>query len=123
MKFWKIPYWQLLVLPLLCYSLGFTSNKVVKAFNHNQMPVLWYGDCTKDINEEILAPTHQCMTKSTHLNFLADWIDIKVGFESLGDVLLDLFDMTFSPFLFTWVILMVKDSQKGSGGAAQKGVS
>lgn len=39
----------------------------------------------------LLYDTIHCqMTKDTHLNFLADWIDTDDGIESIGDVLIDL---------------------------------
>jgi hypothetical protein len=48
-----------------------------------------------------LDDTHVLMTKKTHLNFLADWIDLRSATYSLGDLLMDLSDWSMK---YSWPI-------------------
>ena len=49
-----------------------------------------------------LGDTHVLMTSKTHLNFLADWIDLKSVTYSLGDLAIDAGDwgLKYCPFLW-----------------------
>lgn len=78
-------------------------NKIVMAFNGNQMPVLIPGGvCPENIGD-----LHSCMTSATHLKFLADWINVHYGIMSIGDLFIGLGDITFLPGLIIWAVLMI----------------
>jgi hypothetical protein len=101
----KIPYWPLLVGPILSFGIGFTLNAIVIAANHGSMPVLVPGGCEPGMISEI----HSCMTRTSHLKFLADWILVRgIGIASPGDFLELLFDATFMPALYMWMALVIR---------------
>ena len=54
-----------------------------------------------------LDDTHVLMTKNTHLNFLADWIDFKTATYSPGDELIDLgeFGLKYAPIIWITVVI------------------
>jgi hypothetical protein len=56
---------------------------------------------------DYLDDTHVIMTSKTHLNFLADWIDLKEATYSIGDFLLMLGEWlgAFAPFLFAFDVI------------------
>ena len=51
---------------------------------------------------------HCLMTPQTHLNFLADWIDLHDAIYSPGDMLLELGDFLFSYAPLVWAFCMVQ---------------
>ncbi len=105
----RVPYWPLLLGPTAAYGLGALLNFLALAANGGQMPVLFPGGCANGFGDDII---HACMTSSSHLKFLADWIIINhLGAFSPGDLLLMLQEVTFRPALFAWVVLVVKDHQ------------
>jgi hypothetical protein len=69
--------------------------KVVDFTGHDQLPM-------DDQGHLMLDDTHCVMTSKTHLNFLADWIDMKQDIESPGDILLELGDWTWTFCPFIW---------------------
>lgn len=101
----RIPYWQLLISPASLFALGFLLNAVVVALNGGQMPVLFPGGCGNMSADDI----HGCMTHTTHLKFLADWILLRgIGIASPGDFLEWAGQMTFMPALVAWIVLIIK---------------
>ena len=105
----KIPYAYLLVGPTLLYALGFFLNKIVIAANGGIMPVLINGCSAERFSERDFI--HACMTHTTHLKFLSDWIITNHGTAvySPGDYLLSLYDYVFVLALILWAALMIKD--------------
>lgn len=58
-------------------------------------------------DDGFLDDTHCVMTSDTHLNFLADWIDLHYATYSPGDLLLELGSqgMIYSPFIWAFVVI------------------
>jgi hypothetical protein len=77
--------WLILV-PAAMFALGITMNCAVMAANHSLMPVLAPAEVCDAILH--LDGAHICMTQSTHLKFLADWISLgNTSIDSPGDLL------------------------------------
>jgi Family of unknown function (DUF5317) len=108
MRLPRIPHWPLLLGPAALFALGFVLNAFVMGINGGQMPVLIPGGgCPINPDADFL---HSCMTASTHLKILADWIVIKgIGIASPGDFGEWACDAAFWPALTAWVALVVKD--------------
>ena len=129
----KTALW-IVLLPLLCFYTGGLSNQLVLAKNHDRFPVMWNSykaihlaqemekashsedpdvaaqasfDLEELAEEGYLDDTHVLMTNKTHLNFLADWIDLHTATYSPGDILLDLGDkgMAYSPWIWAVVVI------------------
>jgi hypothetical protein len=108
----KTALW-IVAVPLLFIYLGAAANQAVLVANHDRFPVMWnsykavhyelaiehaiekdpedvqaHFDLVALRTEGYLDDTHVLMTTNTHLNFLADWIDLKDATYSIGDVLL-----------------------------------
>lgn len=107
----KLPYWYLLIVPLLCYGLGAAMNVTALAANHQQMPVyearceeravIWLSE-----NDAL----HACFTPATRLRFLCDWIYVPgTGVASPGDCLVWLYENLATPAAYLWVVLMVME--------------
>jgi hypothetical protein len=120
----------ILAVPFLFTLLGSASNKLVIATNHDKFPVMvndaklfeYQHKLTEEAQsddedlaehaavklEELehgyLDDTHVIMTKSTHLNFLADIFDLRDGIYSIGDFLIMLGEWlgSFSIYLFVF---------------------
>lgn len=107
----KIPYAGLLLGPITLFAIGFTLNALVMAANHAQMPVLMLGgNCSLIEAEDII---HSCMTASTRLKFLADWIVIRhSGIWSIGDFFELACEVTLWPSLILWAGFIIKDYTK-----------
>jgi hypothetical protein len=127
----KTALWIVLV-PALIFGVGVASNQAVLVANHDRFPVMWNSykaasyalsiekeaaDAEDSGNEDArvqaafdlealhdgyLDDTHVLMTSKTHLNFLADWIDLKSATYSLGDLAIDAGDwgLKYCPFLW-----------------------
>jgi hypothetical protein len=107
----KIKYWPLLLGPTLLYFFGAFLNVIAISANHGQMPVLT-PDCRMltSMAEERTDFIHTCMTSSTHLKFLCDWIVLNgVGVFSIGDGFLLLGDSLYSYGLIVWAALVILD--------------
>lgn len=106
----KIPYWTLAVVPAAAFILGFTMNAVVMAANGGQMPVLFNACSVDAIGEGTVGAIHSCMTATTHLKFLADWIAVRgLGIASPGDFLEWFGAATFTPFMTAAIALALND--------------
>ena len=122
-------------IPLLLLFTGIASNQAVLYANHDRFPVMVSeaklfeyqhrlvkvvdGDGDEDADpdeaqvklEELqhgfLDEVHCVMDSTTHLNFLADWIDLHDGTYSPGDVLQDLGEylLGFSPLVWGVVVI------------------
>ena len=129
----KTALW-IVLLPLLCFYLGVTSNQLVLSKNNNRFPVMWNSYKVLHYAQEIekathsedpdvaaqakfdlkalteggyIDDTHVIMTNKTHLNFLADWIDLHTATYSPGDILIELGDksMAYSPWI--WAVVAI----------------
>jgi hypothetical protein len=105
MRLLKVPYWYLLAVPVMLFVSGFFMNKIAMASNGGAMPVLIYKCSADDMEGD---RRHICMTHDTHVKILCDWINVQGGIESLGDILLDGSEYTFWPFVFGWLVLIIK---------------
>lgn len=127
----------ILALPLVLTLLGAASNQAVIAANHDRFPVLMnvrklreereaeekkeavianivgkvlgveIQPPAPDPNDDMLDNVHCVMSKDTHLNFLADWIDLGDATYSPGDLLLmaaDYIQPLAFPFWFAIVL-------------------
>lgn len=124
----RVPYWYLLVLPFVSEYFGAALNQLALVVNNNQMPVdfprsMWGDVCADPTNlaafDDLI---HSCMTPSTHLKFLCDWIVIgnpKPDFiMSPGDIFMLLAEAAVPFTIYLWMVLMVKDYRKAR--AAEK---
>lgn len=127
-KFLRKTSLYLLAVPVLAFFLGAGSNQLVLNANGDTFPVrisqaklevLEHGDTvvledgTKMVGDVMvltdgkimLDPVHCVMTSKTHLNFLADVIDVG-SIESFGDLLLDFgsWTWTFAPYVWLFVV-------------------
>ena len=129
LKFLRKTALWVVALPLLCFFLGAALNQAVLVANHDKFPVMWNDakvnlyrlEATKaaeDGNEQAeialallehgyLDDTHCLMTKDTHLNFLADWIDMKSATYSPGDLVLELGEsgLIYAPFIWATIVI------------------
>jgi hypothetical protein len=118
-RFLAITRIWILAIPFLLSFAGAASNQLVLAVNHDKFPVMFNQYKTVQyemeleikiaeelhvknfhaaINDQLalgalqhgyLDETHVLMTDKTHLNFLADWIDLHSAIYSPGDLLLE----------------------------------
>ena len=117
----------ILALPLLLIFIGAAMNQAVIAANHDKFPVMlnehraakfiqnhkecFLGLVCVDVqasDDGMLDEVHCLMTPSTHLNFLADWIDLHHGMYSPGDLLLMLGDYLLDYAPLVWALLMIQ---------------
>lgn len=58
------------------------------------------------VGEGLIDSVHCVMSDKTHLNFLADWIDLKEAIYSPGDLCRMLGSYTWNYAAFLWAVLM-----------------
>ena len=128
MKF-KFPYWYLLVIPILLYSLGVVSNQVVLIANHGKFPVLLNEAkltkfcpspdeidpkyrkiaCASDgSGGKYIDLTHVVMDDTSRLKLLSDVIDLHSEIVSIGDVLIFLGDFLGGILPVMWLGLILR---------------
>lgn len=118
----------ILLLPLAIGYLGAASNQAVLWANHDKFPVrlnafkqaVFHADIANAdmpseiksviIADELIDPIHCVMSDSTHLNFLADWIDLHSEIDSPGDLMLDLGDWAWGYAPMVWGLLFCVDA-------------
>lgn len=92
-RFLAITRIWILAIPFLLVLLGAGSNQLVLAANHDKFPVMAnerkVAQMSPDAYGIIDDDAHCVMTSETHLNFLADWIDLKSAIYSPGDLILE----------------------------------
>lgn len=138
MHFLRLTRLWILLLPIAFTFTGAASNQLVLAANHDKFPVMVNERKLREFEQhdrqdqnviqalgslvgiDIQAPpvnddgmlddVHCVMTSATHLNFLADWIDLPEATYSPGDLLLELGDwsMNYAPLL--WGFLLCSDA-------------
>lgn len=142
LKFLSFARLWILAIPLALNFTGALSNQLVIAANHDTFPVMVNARLLKKLEERSQKPdifqslgsligldikpqeqepfdgmlddVHCVMTDSTHLNFLADWIDLKDAIYSPGDMLLMLGDY-LSAFAFpAWFALVLMDYRRAA---------
>jgi len=123
----------ILAFPLLLIFTGAAMNQAVIAANHDKFPVMlnehraakfiqnhkecFLGLVCVDVpasDDGMLDEVHCLMTPSTHLNFLADWIDLHHGMYSPGDLLLMLGDYLLDYAPLVWALLMIQLALTGN---------
>lgn len=103
----KIPYWQLIFIPAVLFTIGFCMNSLAVVSNHGQMVVHMPGGCAKgDFDKDRV---HACMLEDSHLKILSDWILFDEGVYSPGDGFIEAANYSYLPFLYMWVALILKD--------------
>lgn len=134
----KTALWIVLI-PALVFGTGVASNQAVLVANHDRFPTMWNSykaaslalaiekAAKSDDPDEAeqaafdlealhdygyLDDTHVLMNSKTHLNFLADWIDLKSATYSIGDFLIDAgeWGMTYAPIV--WITVAVQRLRK-----------
>ena len=116
----------ILALPLLLIFVGAASNQAVLWANHDKFPVrlnafkiavIQYRIDNTDLppvikagieTDSMMDPVHCVMSDKTHLNLLADWIDLKDAIYSPGDLLLMLGDWLFDYAPLVWALCMLQ---------------
>lgn len=114
----RIPYWYLIVVPVLLLVLGAVSNQLVLIANGGRFPVLlnpaqivfFMQDSGKVVNGiSYLDEVHTVMRHEDHLKFLADIINLgHAGVLSIGDLFIELgqFLWDFGPVM--WLGLAIR---------------
>ena len=116
----------ILALPILIAFLGAASNQAVLWANHDKFPVRLNAYKTAVVQyavdqaripapikagikaDGLMDPVHCIMTDQTHLNLLADWIDLKDAIYSPGDLLFMLGDWLFDYAPLVWAFCMIQ---------------
>lgn len=88
--------------------LGSALNRLVVAANGGFMPVLIPGGCPTA--DGILDAIHSCLTPTSHLKILTDWLVYRNEISSIGDWFLDAGYFLNMPFLFAWIACATKDT-------------
>jgi hypothetical protein len=125
----KTSLWILLI-PVALQITGAASNQAVLIANGDRFPVMVNAAKLEEMQEEkaaesaerehslpfawqstepdgMLDDVHCVMTNETHLNALADIIDLHDGMYSIGDLMLILGEwlMTFAPFVWGYAVI------------------
>lgn len=118
-KFLRKTALYILAIPTLFIVLGAASNQAVIIANHDTFPVLVNEYKVKSLETITLTDgtvlidsTHCVMTRSTHLNFLADVFDFKDGIYSVGDLSLELGEWLWAFAPFVWAFAAVQKLRK-----------
>lgn len=137
-KLLTFAYLWILALPLFLGFAGAASNQLVLAANHDKFPVMVNARKLREFEQAqeqpvraiehlfgvddppqaqndpdgMLDDVHCVMTKDTHLNFLADWIDLKDATYSPGDLLLEAGDYTGQYSFWVWFALILAEIKR-----------
>lgn len=117
----------ILIAPTVLWITGASMNQAVLIANGGKFPVIVNDKLANETQTEGLFggkvdnPFHvdedgymddelHCrMTAETHLNWLADYINLRTGIYSPGDMLLELSEFLAAYSLLVWVTLALKD--------------
>lgn len=127
----------ILLLPIFLGFLGAASNQLVLAANHDKFPVMVNERKLREFeardkeqasevqalgnlvgldlqpppppDDGMLDSTHCVMTPETHLNFLADWIDLQEAIFSPGDLLMDIGGFLSQYAFIFWLAFVLND--------------
>lgn len=128
MKFLRrFPYWYLIAIPLLMFSMGVASNQLVLVANHGKFPVMinevtQEEMCTADVDidpdsipsnacdkgGQFLDGTHSIMGPNSHLKILSDIFPLGGAVFSIGDAFIFLGEwlLSFTPAM--WLALTIR---------------
>lgn len=117
MTFFKRTSLYIIAIPILFMFLGAASNQIVLLANHDTFPVHVSQARIEDFTNDdavnlpdgtvMLDKEHCLMTSKTHLNFLADVIDLKDRYVSIGDIGIEFggYLWTFAPFIWGFAVV------------------
>jgi len=139
----KTALWIVLA-PMSIFGVGLASNQAVLMANHDKFPVMWntykvvqyrleiqkaLASDDPDTVEEaelrlaglqaegMLDDTHVLMTENTHLNALADVIDLRSATYSIGDLLLYLGEWLMGFAFPVWMFEVIRRAGKNRSKA------
>ena len=117
-QFLRKTYLWILALPLALTLLGAASNQVVLYANHDTFPVSINAAKSAQFTEDdsvtlkdgtvMLDDTHCIASDKTHLNLLADVLDFRTEYVSVGDLSLELGDWIWGFAPFVWGLAVVR---------------
>ena len=117
-QFLRKTYLWILALPLALTLMGATSNQVVLYANHDTFPVSINAAKSAQLTENdsvtlkdgtvMLDDTHCIASDKTHLNLLADVLDFRTEYVSVGDLSLELGDWLWGFAPFVWGLAVVR---------------
>jgi hypothetical protein len=87
--------------------MGVSMNVLVLAANHTQMPVYWPGTHCTDREQMGVDLFHTCADEKVRLKILSDWIAWGDSLISPGDVLINAYEMFFTPAFAVWIALLL----------------
>jgi hypothetical protein len=96
---------EILIASPVLILLGAILNQIAVVTNHGLMPVMVPGGCMPGTSDGV---GHICMTPATHLKFLCDWIQLRIGTASIGDTLIWFGYWLWYPAITAWVVLMTE---------------
>lgn len=99
----------ILISPFALYYLGWGLNVLVLSTNGGAFPVV---PCviTQGVAPGVMIDDiHRVMQHSDHFKMFADWIQVKTGVMSIGDVCLELGDWLQIPAIIAYFTLCLKD--------------
>lgn len=110
-RMFRVSMLWVLIAPYPVMFVGAASNQLVLVANHDKFPVMFNErvrvKAKPDVNG-MIDNTHCVMTKQTHLNVLADIIDLHTGWYSIGDLFLMLGDWLSSFCSYVWLGLVLQ---------------
>ena len=138
LKFLRKTALWIVLSPIVVGFFGAGLNQAVLVANHDQFPVMWSDakvyeyklflenkaqsedeDTNRkaqillvELDHGYLDDTHVLMTPQTHLNFLADWIDLKDATYSIGDALIELAEWASVYTALIWLVVVVQKLRK-----------
>lgn len=127
-KFFKKTFLWVFAIPFLSLLLGASLNQLVLFANNDRFPVMMNSAKINEYKLQLekaaqaedeqaifflealqygyLDDVHIIMTPRTHLNFLADWIDLKDATYSPGDLLISLGETGLGYAPVVWIVLV-----------------
>lgn len=104
----------ILLAPFAITMTGAGMNQVVLYANGGKFPVMMNERIAhrQEIQYGLMDDIHCLMTDRTHLNFLADYINLHVVIMSPGDVLIELGEMIAAYSLVVWGTLVTLELVK-----------
>jgi Family of unknown function (DUF5317) len=117
LKFLRKTFLYIFAIPILFIFLGAASNQIVLIANHDKFPVLINEAKVAKYNAEngvltlpdgtiMLDEVHCVMSDKTHLNFLADVIDVG-DIESVGDLSLEFGGFLWPLAPYVWGVAVI----------------
>jgi len=110
LKFLRDTALWLVLLPIALIHIGVGSNQLVLWANHDKFPVMVneYEQSQMELRDNMMDPVHCVMTNDTHLNFLADVINLHDRTASVGDMAIELGQWLMPYALGIWCFEIVR---------------